>query len=106
MGITYMPNGKATIIILIVRLIKKKLLHKMSYFPEPCTRGNITIKAELDLSNCATKLDLNDATGVDILTFAKKGDLTSLKSDIDKLDIYKLERAASGLNSFKSKEIN
>ena len=44
----------------------------------------------MDLSNCATKADLNNATGVDTSYFAKKTDLTNLKSDADKLDIDKL----------------
>ena len=38
-------------IILTVGLIKNILLHKMCYFPEPCTYSKGKIKAELDLSN-------------------------------------------------------
>ena len=38
-----------------------------------------------------TKADLKSATGVDTLKFAKKVDLASLKSEIDKLDIDKFE---------------
>ena len=34
-----MSNEKATIILLIVRLIKNISLYKMSYFPEPYTRS-------------------------------------------------------------------
>ena len=49
------------------------------------------MKAELDLSNYATKTDLKNATGIDTSTFAKKVDLASLKSNIDKLDIDKLK---------------
>ena len=41
---------------LTVGLIKKILLYKTSYFPEPYTRGEK--KIELDLSNYATKSDL------------------------------------------------
>ena len=52
-----MLNGKATIILLIVRLIKK-ILYKMSHFPEPHTQSRNKIKVELDLSNYATKSDL------------------------------------------------
>ena len=36
--IVYMTNGKVTIILLKVGLIKKISLHKMSHFPEPYTR--------------------------------------------------------------------
>ena len=35
--------------------------------------------------------------------FAKKVDLASLKSEVDKLDIDKLQNVPSGLNSLKSK---
>ena len=36
--IVYMSNGKVTIILLKVGLIKKISLHKMSHFPKPDTR--------------------------------------------------------------------
>ena len=42
------------------------------------------MKVELDLSNYATKADMNNATGVDTSKVAKKVDLTSLKSYVDK----------------------
>ena len=35
------------------------------------------------------KSDLKSATGVDTSKFAKKADVTSLKSDIEKLDVDK-----------------
>ena len=50
------------------------------------------MKVELHLSTYATKEDLNKA-GVNTSTFAKKVDLASLKSGIDKLDTFKLETA-------------
>ena len=50
------------------------------------------IKVELDLSNYVTKADLENPSSVDISTFAKKTDLASLKSDVDKLDIDKLKK--------------
>ena len=43
------------------------------------------------MSNYASKYDLENATGVDKSKFAKKVDLASLKSKIDKLHIDKLE---------------
>ena len=51
--------------------------------------GNAKIK--LDLSNYPTKADLRNATGVDTSKFAEKVDVASLKLEIDKLDIDKLE---------------
>ena len=61
------------------------------------------MKVELYLSNYATKTDIKNATGVDTSKFAKKVDLASLKSDVDKLDIYELEKVLTGLNTLKSK---
>ena len=41
------------------------------YFPEPKSLG-ANKKVELDLSNCATKVELKYATGVDTSDFAEK----------------------------------
>ena len=43
------------------------------------------------MSNYATEIDLKNATGTDTSSFAKKVDLASLKSNVDKLDIDKLK---------------
>ena len=62
------------------------------------------MKVESDLSNYATKADLKNATGIDIFDFAKKTDLTKLKSDVDKLDIDKLKKyIPNNLSNLKSK---
>ena len=50
-------------------------------------------------SNYATKADLKNTAGVDASGFAEKGDLTNLKSNVDKLDIGKLKNAPSNLSS-------
>ena len=63
----------------------------MSYFTEPYTHSKNKIKFELDLSNYATKSDLKNASGVDTSGFAKKANLTSLKSDVDEWDMGKLK---------------
>ena len=55
------------------------------YFMEPKSFRQ-RLKVEPDLSNYATKADLKSATGVDTSKFAKKVDLASLTSDVDKLD--------------------
>ena len=74
-----MLNGIIMIIHLIVSLIKWKiLLYKMSYFPEPYTRGKNKIKVESDFSNYARRSDLKNVAGVDASKFAKKIDLASL----------------------------
>ena len=72
------------------------------YFPEPKSLGG-SMKFELDLSNYATKAVLKTATGVDTSKFAKKVDLANLKSNADKLDIYKLKNVLNNLSNLKSK---
>ena len=49
------------------------------------------MKVELDLSNYVLKTGLKNATGTDTSSFAKKADLASLKSNVDKLGIDKLK---------------
>ena len=67
------------------------------YFPNPIRLGE-NVKFELDLSNFAPKYDLENATGVDTSTFVKKVDLASLISEIDQLDIDKLETTPVNLS--------
>ena len=50
------------------------------------------IKIELDLPNYATKFDLKNAAGVDTSDVTKKADLASLRSEVDKVDVDKLEK--------------
>ena len=69
----------------------------MSYFPEPYTYSKNKIKVELDLANYATKSDLRIGTGANTPKFAKKTDLASLKSDIDKIDIVKFQTILADL---------
>ena len=61
------------------------------------------VKVELDLSNYATKSDLKNATGVNISNFSKNIDLATLKLNVDKLDIDKLEKLPIDLSSLKGK---
>ena len=69
---------KGLIILLTIALIKMIQSYKMSYFPELFTNKN-KLEVELDLSNYANKSDLKNATGVDTLQFAKKGNLADFK---------------------------
>ena len=73
----------------------------IEYFQKLKSLG-ANVKVELDLSNYATKTDLQNKTGVDT-SFAKDTDLTNLNSDVDKLDIDKLKNVPIGLGSLKSK---
>ena len=56
------------------------------YFPETKSLGE-RMKIELDLSNFATKEDLKNTKDVDASKFARKFNLTHLKSNVDKLDV-------------------
>ena len=60
------------------------------YFPTPSSHKE-NIKVEIDLFNYATKIqDINGITHVDTSNFALKTNLSSLKTNVDKLDIEKL----------------
>ena len=66
-----MLNGKTTIVLLTVVLIKKDIVQMSKYFPEPKSLGG-RVKVELELSNYAAKSDLKIGTGVNTSKFAKK----------------------------------
>ena len=70
----------------------KRVYYKMSYFP-PYKSSSNNFKVELDLTNSATKTDLNNITHVDTSSFASKTNLTALKTEVDKIDIDKLKTA-------------
>ena len=57
------------------------------YFPPPLSDYK---NIKVDLSNYSTKKDINDITHVDTSNFALKTNLSSLKTEVDKLDIDKL----------------
>ena len=60
------------------------------YYP-PYKSSSNNIKVELDLSNYATKKDINDITHVDVSSFASKTNLAALKTEVDKIDADKLK---------------
>ena len=59
------------------------------YFPTPSSHKE-NIKVGSDLSNYATKKYINDITHVHTSNFALKTNLSTLKTEVDKLDIGKL----------------
>ena len=71
----------------------------MSYYPE--TNSDIRDKAKvvLDLSNYATKKELDHATGVDTSDLAPKKYFIVLKAEVEKLDIKKLVNVPTSLNN-------
>ena len=60
------------------------------YYP-PYKSSVNNIKVELDLSNYATKKDINDITHVDVSGFASKTNLAALKTEVDQIDADKLK---------------
>ena len=85
--------------------IRKLSLYKMSYIREPYTGSKSKIKVELDLSNYATKSDVKNTMGLDTSKFAKKANLASLKSEIDKLDVDQLGTTPVNLTSNKNEVV-
>ena len=67
-----------------------------TYYP-PYKSSSQNIKVELDLSNYATKKDINDITHVDVSGFASKTNLAALKTEIDKIDTDKLKTTPADL---------
>ena len=67
----------------------QKTIKMSQYFP-PYTSSSENIKAELDLSNYATKKDISDITHVDVSGFASK-------TKVDKIDTDKLKTVPADL---------
>ena len=82
-----MSNGKVMIIHLIVGLIKKTLYKMSQYFPKPYEPFGGDINVKVDLSNYATKANIKNISHADTSSFALKTNLTSLKTEINELDI-------------------
>ena len=68
----------------------------MSYYP-PYKSSSNNVKVELDLTNYATKNDLKNITHVDVSSLASKTNLAALKTEVDKIDTYKLKTALTDL---------
>ena len=75
----------------------KKLNYKMSTYYPPYRSSSNNVKLELDLTNYATKTDLKNITHVDVSSFASKTNLTALKTEVDKIDVDKLETVPDDL---------
>ena len=62
----------------------------IQYFPKSYEPFGGDINVKINLSNYATKTDLQNVIHVDVNSFALKSNLASLKTEVDKLDIDKL----------------
>ena len=56
------------------------------YFPKPNEPFGGDNNVKVDLSNYATKTDLKNVSHVDVSSFALNSNLTSLKTEVDRLD--------------------
>ena len=70
------------------------------YYP-PYKSSSNNIKVELDLSDYATKKDINDITHVDVSGFASKTNLAALKTEVDKIDADELKTVPADLAKIK-----
>ena len=70
----------------------------MSYYPEPDIHSRDKVKVLLELSNYATKKELDHAVGVDIYNLSAKEDFIVLKAEVDKLGINKLVNVPTSSN--------
>ena len=75
----------------------------MSFYPEPDSHIRDKVKVVLDLSNYATKKELEHATGIDTSDLTTKKYFIVLKAEVDKLDIDNLTNVPSSLNNLKTK---
>ena len=94
-------NRKVMIILLKIGLIKRTC----EYFLKPKSLV-ANVKVELDLSNFATKADLENLTRFDTSEFGNRTDLANLRPDVDKLDSDKFKNIASNSRSLKGKVDN
>ena len=70
----------------------------MSTYYSPYKSSSNNIKVELDLTNYATKTDLQNITDVDESSFDSKTNLAALKTEVDKIDVDKLKTAPIDLD--------
>ena len=75
----------------------------MSYYPKPDSHIRDKVKVVLDLSNYASKKELDHATGVGTSHLAAKKHFIALKVEVDKLGINKLIHVPTSLSKLKTK---
>ena len=73
------------------------------YFPKRYEPFGGDINVKVDLSDYATKTDVDTCSHAKTSSFALKSNLTSLKIEVDKLDVDKLKNVPNYLSNLKSK---
>ena len=69
----------------------------MSTHYPPYKSSSNNIKAELDLTNYATKTDLKNITHTDVSSLASKTNIAAVKTEVDKIDVGKLKTVPDDL---------
>ena len=72
------------------------------YFPKLYKTFGKDINVKVDLSTYVTKTDLKNATAVDTSKLVAKPDLPSLKANVDKIDVDKLNTVPVDLSKLSS----
>ena len=72
------------------------------YFPKLYKTFGRDINVKVDLSTYVTKTDLKNATAVDTSKLVAKPDLPSLKANVDKIDVDKLNTVPVDLSKLSS----
>ena len=68
------------------------------YFPKGYGTFGRNINVKVDLSSCATKANLKEATGTETSNFALKSNLASLKTELNKIDVNKFKTVPVNLS--------
>ena len=71
-------------------------------FPKPFRSFGKNIKVKVDLSNYATKADIQNISHVNTSSFALKTNLANLKTEVDNLDINKLVPVPTDLSKLSN----
>ena len=87
---------------LIVGLIKKTLYKMSKYFPKSPRSYRENISVSVDLSDYATKTDIESITHIDTSGFALKTNLANLKTEVDKIDTDKLRTVPADLSKLSN----
>ena len=75
----------------------------MSHYQKRESHIRDKVKIVLDMSNLATKKELDHATDVDRSDLVAKKDFIALEAEVDKLDINKLVNVPTSFNNLKAK---
>ena len=72
------------------------------YFLKPYEPSEGGINVKVNLSNYATKADFKNATGIDTSKLALNSNLSSLRTEIDEIDVDKSKTVPIDLNKLSN----